>query len=218
MSAIIKSPLDYVATFYRNFKPYIVDDATQPAEAKLEATYKHWLTAQQFAAAMQQDLGDPPNVAGWPAYYQTPQFHEMWVNTATMSKRDAVGKKAKNTKDIFVSIGLGSVPKTGAYPNLVTIKGVTMLELIPFAEKLDNPGNPVALIQELVDVLLGMEVSQKFKDAVKKDVLLSGQSTDAYWTEIWDERATDATSKTQVNTRLQNLLVYFATLAEYHLS
>jgi uncharacterized protein (DUF1800 family) len=214
MSAIIKSPVDYVATFYRTFKPYLVDSPDLGVEGKVEATYKHWLLAQQAAAGMQQDIGDPPNVAGWAAYYQTPQFHEMWVSTATMPKRDAVGKKVKNNKDIFATISLNSIPKV----NNANIKAIINLQLVPFAEKLDNPGNPVALIQELVDVLLGMEVSQKFKDAVKKDVLLSGQSTDAYWTEIWDERATDATSKTQVNTRLQNLLVYFATLAEYHLS
>ncbi len=218
VGAIIKSPIDYVATFYRNFKPYIAEDLTLPAETNIEAKYKHWVIAQQFAAAMQQDLGDPPNVAGWSAYYQTPQFHEMWVNTATMPKRDIVGKKVKNNKDIFTTISLNTIPKVTTGTTTANVKAIVLLELISFAEKFDNPGNPVALIQELVDVLLGMEVSQKFKDSVKKDILLSGQSTDAYWTEIWDERATDPTSKTQVNTRLQNLLVYFATLAEYHLS
>jgi uncharacterized protein (DUF1800 family) len=218
VSCVIKSPVDYVATFYRQFKPYLLDDVNLGAEGKTEALYKHWLSAQQFAAAMQQDLGDPPNVAGWAAYYQTPQFHEMWVNTATMPKRDAVGKKAKNTNNLFNAISLNSIPKVTSGTTTANVKAKIMLDVIPFAEKLDNPGNPVALIQELVDLLLGMEVSQKFKDAVKKDVLLTGQSTDAYWTEIWDERETVPASKTQVNTRLQNLLVYFATLAEYHLS
>ena len=47
-----------------------------------------WSFMQGYAALLQQNIGDPPNVAGWAAYYQAPQFHETWINADTYPRRN----------------------------------------------------------------------------------------------------------------------------------
>ena len=49
-----------------------------------------WDYVNGLASVQQQTLGDPPNVAGWAAYYQTPQFHELWINAVTLPRRNQV--------------------------------------------------------------------------------------------------------------------------------
>jgi len=40
------------------------------------------------AIAMGLNPVDPPNVAGWPAYYQSPEYNELWINADTLPKRN----------------------------------------------------------------------------------------------------------------------------------
>ena len=47
------------------------------------------------AQIMQQDIGDPPNVAGWPAYYQVPMFYEIWINSSKVINKHSGEKYAK---------------------------------------------------------------------------------------------------------------------------
>jgi uncharacterized protein (DUF1800 family) len=37
-----------------------------------------------------QNPADPPNVAGWPAYYQAPEFGELWINADTLPRRNKI--------------------------------------------------------------------------------------------------------------------------------
>ncbi len=39
------------------------------------------------AAEMQQELFQPPDVSGWPSYYQEPMFYELLVNSNSLPKR-----------------------------------------------------------------------------------------------------------------------------------
>jgi hypothetical protein len=39
------------------------------------------------AAVQQQNIMDPPSVAGWPAYYQSPDFYKQWINSVTLPNR-----------------------------------------------------------------------------------------------------------------------------------
>jgi hypothetical protein len=80
----IKSPFDFVIGSLRTFNiNYNVSDATNH-----HAQYYVWAAVNtNFLIAMDQSMGAVPNVAGWPAYYQTPNFHEYWINSNTIQKR-----------------------------------------------------------------------------------------------------------------------------------
>jgi hypothetical protein len=68
---MIKSSVDFTVGFCRENK-LVFPDATA-----LQNQYYFWLLGEQFSATMAQDLLDQPSVAGWPAYYQEPAFHEL---------------------------------------------------------------------------------------------------------------------------------------------
>ena len=56
--------------------------------------YTDWQNGYPFfdniyhkAAEMQQELFQPPDVSGWPSYYQEPMYYELWVNSNSLPRR-----------------------------------------------------------------------------------------------------------------------------------
>jgi hypothetical protein len=149
------------------------------------------------------DIGDPPNVSGWPAYYQAPQYHELWINSDTFSKRASY-------TFYLIYVGL----KIDATNYLVAV-------VIEFAKQMTNPSNPNDLIDELSKLLLGLDISPTKKTEVKISSLLSGQSNDSYWTTAWNDYINDPTNTTKRDTvklRLQILLKFFVDTPEHQLA
>ena len=79
---IIKSPIDFTVGLCREYH------VTFPDSSDYVNLYGFWYNLQQTASQMQQNLGDPPNVAGWQACYQEPQFDKIWINSDTLPKRN----------------------------------------------------------------------------------------------------------------------------------
>ena len=79
MGCVIKSPLDLVAGVLRTF--------AIPLPADITLQYKMLTYLYGAGDNRAAGVGNPPNVAGWPAYYQTPQFYELWINSDTLPKR-----------------------------------------------------------------------------------------------------------------------------------
>jgi hypothetical protein len=55
---------------------------------------------------------------------------------------------------------------------------------------------------------------------LKKDILLDGQDSDYYWTELWNDALNipNTNNLSMVNTRLKSLISYLIALPEYQLS
>jgi hypothetical protein len=90
-----------------------------------------------------------------------------------------------------------------------------------FAASMPDPANPNALISDSIKFLLALPLTQASMDQLKKDILLSGQSTDAYWTTAWNTFVTtpgNASNTAIVKSRLASLYQYLMRLAEYQLS
>ncbi len=194
MSCLIKSPADFCVGLCREFSVEF-----PPASDYMNA-YDAWDYLRDTAGKMQQNLGDPPNVAGWPAYYQEPMFHELWITTDTLPKRNQLSD--------FLITG------QGARNNLKA-------DVLAFADQLSDPGNPNTLIQDSLDLLYRVEVPDAFKTSLKSNFLLSGQTQDYYWTQAWQNyknNPTDMTLKEVVETRLKNMYKFIMDLSEYQLS
>lgn len=192
---VIKAPVDNTIGMLRQC------DVAFPSSSKLDEQYYFWLISHQVCALQGQDIGNPPDVSGWPAYYQTPQLHEIWVNTDTLPKRNQIS-------DILVYAGV----------NRGTEK--LIIETIKVAEQFDNPGSPKTLINDLVLNFYTLDVSTNQKDYMRS-ILLSGQTNDSYWTDAWDNYQNDKTNTTKkavVELRLKALMKYIMNLAEYQLS
>ncbi len=195
MGCMIKQPIDYLIGMSRQFNLQF-PDGTNPLQ-----TYTHLAYVQQVGLALGQDIGDPPNVAGWPAFYQSPQFYELWINSDSLPKRNQIC-------DSLIYNGF----------NRQNFK--LILDLTAFAQQFNTPEDPNALIVQITKLLYGIDVSQTIKNELKTSFLLSGQSSDHYWTDAWNAyiaAPTDTTKKSIVNTRLQALIKYVCGQAEHQL-
>ena len=147
------------------------------------------------------ELGDPPNVAGWPPYYQAPQYDQSWITTATITTRAI-------TTDSMIFWGFW-----------ISQDLQLKADLIEFVKNLDDPSNPVSLLTESAMLTLGLELSE-IELSNLKSVLLTGQETDAYWTMAWDAYTNEPASieyKSIVQTRLQSTFQRLLQLGEYQL-
>jgi len=195
LGCIIKPPIDLVVGTIRTL------GVVMP-HVDLTAIYYGWITVRETAANLQMALLDPPNVAGWPEYYEAPQYHELWINSGTLDSR------VKFLDDIAMN----------KFQNVVQTNLTATLDMTLVAQQTSDPTNPVTLIADLANLLYPNPLSTSQMQTLH-DTLLAGLP-DYEWTNEWTAfmaAPTDATAKNAVNTKLTNLLKYMLELAEYQL-
>jgi uncharacterized protein (DUF1800 family) len=198
---LIKSPIDYSVGVAREF------NMAFPAASDYVLQYSGWnniVGERNNGASIQgQNIGNPPNVAGWPAYYQVPIFHEFWINTDSLPRRVSfVEKFLSNT-----GVSLGTNVKLE-------------IDVLKFTDQFGtDASDPVKLIDSVLELLYRVPVSVKFKQYMK-NILLSGQTSDYYWSDAWDAYKTNPTTMntSTVKTRLQTFYKFLVDQPEFHLS
>ncbi len=192
----IKSPVDLVVGLCREFNV-----AFQPS-ADYVTNYGFYNYLVSWTNNMQQSIGDPPDVSGWKSYYQEPQFYQIWINSDTL-------------------------PKRNQFTDTMVVNGYTfngkkiIIDGAEYIKTLSNPRDPNILINDLIAAMFRIDLSAASKTQLKRDILLSGQSTDFYWTEAWDlfvSTPTNTTNATSVRNKVRDLIKYLMNLAEYQLS
>jgi hypothetical protein len=188
--------MDFITGFSRVFS------LQYPAPSDLVNNYNMWQYMQAIGLSLQQNIGDPPAVAGWPAYYQLPQMHELWINSDTLPKRNQFS-------DILINTGYTRSGKK------------LIVDPILFAQKLSNPADPNVLINDVMQYLLALPLSADSVAQIKKDILLGGQISDHYWSDAWAKylsTPSDMANTEIVKSKLSSLYHYLTSLAEYQLS
>ena len=119
------------------------------------------------------------------------------------------------------------MPKRNQFTDLMMVNGYTFngkklqIDGAEFAKTLSDPGNPNQLIDDLTAVMYRIAISPSSKAQLKKDILLSGQLNDQYWTDAWNTFITtpgNASNTTSVKNKIRDLIKYLMNLAEYQLS
>ncbi len=191
----IKSPVDLVVAMCREF------NVAFPADTDYLTRYGMYNYLVNWCTTMQQNIGDPPDVSGWKAYYQEPQFYEIWINSDTLPKRNQF-------TDTMVTNGY-------------TFNGKKILvDGVEFAKTLPDPADPNKLINDILTLIYRIDISAASKTQLKTDILLGGQSSDYYWTDAWNlyiSTPGNTSNTNTVKTRLRDLLKYFMALSEYQL-
>ncbi|MGC4038210.1 MAG: DUF1800 domain-containing protein [Chitinophagaceae bacterium] len=196
-SCLIKPPVDQVIGCMREFGVAFPDRV-----ASYQGAYNMWAGLISWMAEMNQDIGDPPDVSGWQAYYQAPQFHEIWINSDTLPKRNRF-------TDTMIAFGITQDDTT------------IQIDTLAFTQLLSNPSDPNALVNDVVTLLYRMPISDATKQMVKQQILLSNQTSDYYWTNAWNAYLAEPTNEMVVNvvsSRLKGLYQYLMNMAEYQLS
>ena len=192
----IKSPVDLVVGMCREFPM-----AFQPSSDYI-TNYAHWNYMVTWVSNMQQNIGDPPDVSGWKAYYQEPQFYQIWINSDTLPKRNQF-------TDTMIVTGYSFGGKR------IQVDGLALVQ------QLNTPSDPNALINQLTSYLYRIDLSDASKTQLKRDILLSGQTSDHYWTDAWNlyiSNPGNTANTTTVRNKIRDLLKYLLNLAEYQLA
>jgi uncharacterized protein (DUF1800 family) len=191
----IKTPADLIIGSLREM------NATFPPLTDWDTNYGMWNFFYASMLNIGQNLHDPPNVSGLPAFYQEPLFHEIWINADTLPKRNQFTDTMVNN---------------GYVRNNIRVR----FDLVAYVSTFYNPGNPNDLIDEAIRMVYRNEVSAETKKTIKTQILLSNQQWDYYWTNAWMAyQASPTTANFNViNTRLRQLFQYLFNLAEYQLA
>lgn len=193
---LIKSPLDMTVGACREF------GIVFPPASDVVNSYFMWEYVRNQASLMQQNVGDPPSVSGWPAYYQVPQFHELWINSDTLPKRNRY-------TDQLITTGYSRNGKK------------IQIDAVAYVKKFSNPADPNVLLKDVVEHLYRVPLSAASMQTIKKQILLSNQDQDYYWSNAWNAHIatpSDTALYQIVYSRLQTLIKYLMNLAEYQLS
>jgi hypothetical protein len=196
-ACVIKDPLTQQVGFCREM------ELKFPASNDYFLLYQMYQMGMYFGELTQLNLGDPPNVAGWPAWYQKPLFHRSWINSDTLPKRNQF-------TDYLLFIG----HKVGSF--------TLMADVWIFTKQLSNPSQADDLIAESVSHLLPMSISAA-QTATLKEILLPGGIPDYNWSDEY-RAATDAsdpnhtTAKSTATVKIQYLIKSIMNLSEYQLS
>jgi hypothetical protein len=188
-SAMIKSPIDHNLSLGRIFGLVL------PAD--LLNLYRSFRYFNDEADKQGQKVGNPPDVAGWKAYYQAPSYHELWISADTLRKKKEFCDKLLTS-------------------NVYSMK----IDVLAFTATLANPDDPVLLIEEALSLLHPLPSDAALKTSLKA-ILLSGQTSDYYWTTAWTNYVGAPTNTTFANTartRLQTLYQAMTNMAEFQLS
>lgn len=153
----IKSPFDMVVGTLREF------NVSFPAYTDYTNGYPLFYSLYSNTADMQQDLFQPPDVAGWPSYFQEPMHYELWVNSNSLPKR----------ADFTDALVNDAVVDVRAFANLST-----------------NPSDPNQLVSDVTAYLLRYPLSANSKTYVKTRFLLNNTTDDTVWTNAWNSNNT----------------------------
>ena len=194
ISCVIKSPLDFTIGYARQFGMVF------PPASNYTVQYYMWEQVMGACFAQQGLPSDPPSVAGFPAYYQNPNYHEAWITPDSLRQRKAIAEG-------LIAVG-------------ITRQGVKLqVDVLAFTQVIADAADPNLLLDNAVLLLLGLNVSTTTK-ATMKQILLGFQAQDHYWTDAWNTYLTDPTNAantTSVTQRLQYVYGTLLGLAEYQL-
>ncbi|HYC39446.1 MAG TPA: DUF1800 domain-containing protein [Chitinophagaceae bacterium] len=191
----IKSPADHIIGSLREM------NAVFPPASDWNTNYGMWNFFYANMVNTGLNLHDPPNVSGQPAYYQEPLYHEIWINSDSLPKRNQF-------TDTMVNTGF-------------TRNGIRVIfDLVNFVRQFPNPGNPNDLIDDALRYIFRNQLTYETKKTIKTQILLSNQQWDYYWTNAWMAYISNPTTANfnVVNTRLRQLFQFFFNLAEYQLA
>ena len=149
----IKNPFDIIVGTLREFS------VAYPHYTNYTTGYPLFFSIYNNAADMQQQLFQPPDVSGWPSYYQEPMHYELWVNS-------------------------NSLPKRADFTDALINDSV--IDLRAFANYSSNPADPNQLITDITALLLRYPLSDNSKTYVKTHFLTNNISDDTIWTNAWN--------------------------------
>jgi len=194
IGCMIKNPVEFIVGTVRQTSiplPAMTDPAYYLAFGDLRSR----------AATLEMNVLDPPNVAGWEAYYQVPDFYELWISTTTYPLR------GQFTDLIFTGVGSGT--------------GKLAFDPIAFAKTMGIPADPFQLVNDLASQLFPFPITQIQRDYLMYNAMGLVVNGEGVWTTAWNAYwaagGQTTTNKNNVLKMLTPLLKFMFRMAEFQL-
>lgn len=193
IGVMIKSPVDFMIGTFRTL-------GYDNSKFSIQENYQYHASHMWTMANMGMEIGDPPSVAGWPAYYQAPQYDKSWITTDTILRRAEV---------LDAAIYWGFWINPDLHPPF---------DLLAFMKTLDDPSNADSVLEELSKLFLGLDLQSEPYLQLKR-VFVSIELNDAYWAEIWNAYENDPSPSNTavVVNRINPAFQLLFQLGEFHL-
>ena len=170
LGGIIKSPLQQISEIVTYLKATIPDPTTNSYEFYIN--FWNNFVHNTFLSGANMILFDPDNVAGHPAYYQSPSFDKNWISSSTLIAKYRLGEslldgfnRISGNANIKAKINISDVIKNG---NLIS-----------------NASDAHTLTAELCNALFAQVPDADRINYFMNSFLLQGLA-DYYWTSAWD--------------------------------
>lgn len=197
--AVIKNPVSFSLGFLRQFNLSGIENLNYSEK------YYYWKARHNNVSDQGQDMLDHPNVAGWPAYYQEPLFHEYWITSVTLPTRTSHIKYYLSNNGVRAS----------QTDNNVRVKSKPLTLINTF----DKPEDISHIVNKLCEWLLPVqdEISQDLKNDFINIVVGNNPN-------IWEDEYNDYLNEPSeekeesLNKKLRSLLKEICLMPEYYLS
>lgn len=188
----LRSPADFTIGLIRSLQTI-----TYPTEAM--ARYNFFNPVQGALQQQQMDLGEPPNVAGWAAYYQEPEFYRIWLTTVTLPLRNGY------TDTLITGSRQG---RNGAFSTVDYVLTISGAE------------DAYKMVDEINATFFALPFSEDQKARLVKEVLQGGTVPDYEWTTQWQafkSNPSNQGNRNALKTKLDAFFKYLFRLAEFQL-
>ena len=183
---MITHPIDYLFKMVNTFELELNPDILQ----------EYNILRRLFTAMvpLEMVMYSHPNVAGWKAYYQAPQFYKIWINAVTLPVR-------MNYSDVLSD-------------GFTTSGFQVRLNVLDFAASLDNPANPDNLINELSSILFAQPLAQEQIDSLKDS---HGITNPEWQDEYLDYSTGNISLEPAIDNKLKGLVKTMLKMPEFYL-
>lgn len=166
--AIIKNPLEEIFSIFNATSSYPYNE--------INIKSRMYLSCGGIAAALGMNGLAPPNVGGWPAYYQAPNYSKLWANSSYIKLRFDFAS--------YVTLFGGIEVDTYKYN----------VNLLGFLDNLSDPSDATQVIEDMVTVFCPKGLSTE-KKLFLKTILLNGLP-DFEWPVQYSEYIADPNNPT----------------------
>jgi len=168
IGSMIKSPLENVLTSLTQFNLWIPDPVTE-AEDHYNQFYKRGVINVMLPFAG-MNIFTPATVAGYPAYYQEPDFHRSWFNSSSIIARYKLPQMLLEGRRILLGGDLGGVQ-------------LNMVEWVEDPNNISDASDPYILVADML-LHLFPEMPDSERETYFLEVFLDGLPPED-WTYEW---------------------------------